>query len=256
MRFMMRYLLFAAVIILSACPVYAQIYQYFDEEGTLIVTDNPYGTRKQKPKPDNVYQEIRLPYRKDVSYDFYPVTGKNIQELMTSTQMNGPYDAADRKKYAAQTRWNTGWSYKYHSSYTVERPYVYVSLNIFDIEFMSDISILLPAMPEGTALNYHDMTFWEHFVVKLLDHEHDHVKIVQDPFYREEAAKKITAIRQLTLPYNPLADLDTLIKDAVEAETARIGHDFIKTIKRENDEYDRLTDHGLKPEMRTVFFGK
>jgi hypothetical protein len=28
------------------------------------------------------------------------------------------------------------------------------------------------------------------------------------------------------------------------------------TIKKENEEYDRLTEHGLKKEMRVLFFGR
>lgn len=253
---LLRSFLFAIVIILFACPAYATVYQYFDEEGTLIVTDNPYGIRKPKHRPDITYQDIKLRYRDDISYDFYPVAGTDFQELVTSTQINGPFDPGDRKKYAGQTRWNTGWSYKFNSSYTVDGAYLYVSLNIFDIEFMSDISVLLPALPERTTLNHQDLKLWEHFVQKLLEHEHDHVKIIKDPFYKNEAVKKIFAIKQLTLAYDPRAELDTLIKNTVESETARIGHDLIMTIKKQNDEYDRITDHGLKAEMRDIFFGK
>ena len=32
-----------------------------------------------------------------------------------------------------------------------------------------------------------------------------------------------------------------------------MGHNLMKEIKMRNDEYDRVTEHGLKPEMRDVF---
>lgn len=253
---MLRNFLLAMVIILSACPAYATVYQYFDQEGTRIVTDNPYGIKKPRPVPAENYQDIKLRYRDDVSYDYYPVTGGNFQELISSTNMNGPFDPGDRKKYAGQTKWNIGWHYKFNSSYTVDGAYLYLSLNIYDIEFISDISVLLPGLPERTTLSYHDLKLWENFVQKLLEHEHDHVKIIKDPFYKNEALKKMSAIKQLTLAYDPGADLDTLIKDTLESETAQIGHDLIMTIKKQNVEYDRITEHGLKAEMRDIFFGR
>jgi predicted secreted Zn-dependent protease len=253
---LLRNFLFAIIILLTASPAYATIYQYFDEEGTLIVTDNPFGTRKPRPRPDDVYQDIKLRYRDDVSYNFYPVSGKNFPELISSTNLNGPLDPSDRKKYAGQTKWNAGWSYTFNSSYTIDDTYMYVSLDILDIEFMSEISVLLPVLQERTTLSSHDLIFWDHFVQKLLEHEHDHVKIVKDNVYRDEAVKKISAITQLTIAYDPEADPDILIKDAVDSETFRIGHDLIMTIKKQNEEYDRITDHGLKAEMRNTFFGR
>ena len=250
-----RNFLLAIVILLTVSPAYATVYQYFDEEGTLIVTDNPFGTKKPTPRPDIAYPDIKLRYRDDVSYDFYPVTGNNFVELISSTNLNGPLDPADRKKYAGQTKWNTGWSYAFNSSYTIDGTYMYVSLNILDIEFMSDISVLLPVLQDRTTLSNYDLILWDHFVQKLLEHEHDHVKIVKDPVYKDEAVKKISAIKQLRLAYNPGDNLDTLIKGAVESETLRIGHDLIMKIKQQNEEYDRITDHGLQAEMSAAFFG-
>ena len=252
--------IFLAVIVmaLSAAPADATVYQYFDEEGTLIVTDNLFGTKKSVPltPSDNTYRDIKLSYRDDVSYDFYPVTGKDFPELISSTNLNGPLDPVDRKKYAGQTKWKTGWSYTFNSSYTIDDTYLYADVDILDIEFMSGISVLLPVLQERTALSNHDLILWDHFVQRLLEHEHDHVKIVKDTGYKDEAIKKISAIKQLTVVYDPGVDPETLIKDAVESETLRIGHDLIMTIKKQNEEYDRLTDHGLKAEMRNTFFGR
>jgi predicted secreted Zn-dependent protease len=250
----LRSFLLVMTFILYVSPVYATVYQYFDDEGTLIVTDNPYNIKRPKSGTGNGYQDIKLRYRDDVAYDYYPVTGKNFKELISSTNINGPFDPTERKKYAGQTKWTIGWSYKFNSSYTIDGLYLYVSLNIFDIEFMSDITVLIPMLQENPTLDHSDLKLWEQFSQGLLEHEHDHVNIIKDPFYKDEALMKISSIKQLTLLYGPHADPDTLIKEAVESETARIGHDLIRTIKKQNEEYDRLTEHGLKTEMRDLFF--
>jgi hypothetical protein len=101
---------------------------------------------------------------------------------------------------------------------------------------MSDITVLLPELQDKTALSPHDLIIWEQFMQRLLEHEHDHVRIITDPFYRDEAVRKFSAIKQLTIFYDRQADPNALIKDSVEAETARIGHDLVLTIKQQNDE--------------------
>jgi hypothetical protein len=90
---------------------------------------------------------------------------------------------------------------------------------------------------------------------RLLEHEHDHVRIVRDTFPRDEAVSKVLAIREILVRAEPGVDPDSLIRQAVETETARIGHELVRTVKAKNDEYDRLTEHGLRPEMKSVFFG-
>jgi predicted secreted Zn-dependent protease len=129
-----------------------------------------------------------------------------------------------------------------------------VSLNIYDIEFKSDIVVLLPMLSDNASMQYHDHKSWEAFLQGLLEHEHDHVRIINDPSYRDEARTKIMAVKDLVMPYDPALNLDELIRNAVENETARIGHELILKIKKRNEDYDRLTDHGIKHDMREDFF--
>jgi predicted secreted Zn-dependent protease len=250
---LLRCIVFLSVFILFACPVYADVFQYFDEDGTLIVTDNPYGSIRTRLRPPNKYKDIKLDYREDVFYDSYYVSGKNFHEIVDSTKINGPFDAKDNRSYAAQTRWNLGWSYKFDVSYSIEGSYVYVALNILDIKFRSDITVLLPMISEYSSLNHHDLKLWENYLKGLLDHEHDHVKIIKNPMYRDEALKRISEIKELSLYYDNHSDMETFINNAVEAETAKIGHSLIKKIKIANEEYDRRTDHGLKPKRGKFF---
>jgi len=243
----------------------AEVYQYFDEEGTLIVTNIPPGAKRPVPapvetheqetqKPAKQYPGIKLDFIDDVYYDFYPVAANTFQEAVMGTSMNGPFEARENKRYAAQTKWKMGWSYKLRSNYRIERPYVYVSPQIYDVQFRSDITVLLPALTEDSSLSAHDSMLWEKFVQGLLAHEHDHVALIKDASFRQEATRKMSALTEMTLDYDPAAVLEDAIRGAVEAQTAKIGHDLIREIKARNDEYDKLTEHGLKPEMRQVFF--
>lgn len=251
-----RTTLLSVLIVIFSGEVSAQVYQYFDQEGTLIVTDNPFGIKKKKQSVPYVPpKNIAVNLRNDVSYDYYSVYGRNFEELVSSTQANGPWDAREGKRYSAQTRWNVGWAYRFDSSYRIDGVTVSVAVNVTDIDFRSDIVVLLPSFENYAALDHHDLKLWEKHLKGLLDHEHDHVNIVKAPVFWDDAFRGISGIRDLTFHYYDGMNIEAAIKNAVEYETARIGHDLIKRIATENDEYDRLTEHGMKPEMRKVFFG-
>lgn len=248
-------------VLAFASPLHAEVFQYFDDEGTLIVTDNPFGIKRPKasqplktykPKKD---QQVALDLLQDVQYDYYPVFGNSFPEAVGSVQANGPYDAGDGRRYAGQTRWTSGWSYSFKTSYRREGDQLRASVTIRDVSFRSDIAVLLPMLSPDSALAYHDLQKWQGFMSALLEHEHDHVRIVRDPAVRAEALKKIEGIRELLVPAEPGVDPESSIRQAVETETARAGYELIRTIKARNDEYDRLTEHGTRPEMKTVFFG-
>lgn len=250
-------LLQALVILCFAATCPAEVYQYFDEEGTLVVTNV---RSRVRPGPDyhnrGAGRSPRLDYRNDTRYDYYLLDAATYDEAVRLTGTSGPLDQAEKRPYAAQTRWTTGWSYKIDSGYIREGDMARVSLKIFDIDFASDILVVLPALSDRSVLNYHDARLWEGYVGRLLEHEHDHVRIIQDPVYKKEALRRFSGISELTVPYSPESDMDALIRSAVEAETFRIGHELILAIKKRNDEYDRLTGHGLRHELRTVFFGE
>jgi predicted secreted Zn-dependent protease len=254
MRTAIRDILLLALLLCFARAAEAVIYQYFDEEGTLIVTNVPDLSKKPFSQKEEIYHNVALKFRDDVSYEFYPVTGGTFQEAVMNANMTGPIETKDNRRYAAQTRWKIGWSYKLDSTYRIEDNRVRASMNLFDVEIKADIVVLLPALSGQTAFSEHDMALWEQFVQGLLDHEHDHVALIKEMFFRDEATRRIAALRELTLDYVPGMAVGEAIKKTVESRTAEIGHDLIREIRARNDEYDRLTGHGLKPEMRRIFF--
>ncbi len=261
LRNVLRFFIACVVVLVFTTPLHAEVFQYFDDEGTLIVTDNPFGLKRPRaaqplqtyrPKKD---QRVNLSLLGGVRYDYYPVYGRSFGEVLASVQANGPYDSGDSRRYAGETRWTTGWSYSFDSSYTRDGSQLRGAVTVRDIQFRSDIVVLLPMLSPDSELGFHDLQQWQSFMTGLLEHEHDHVRIVRESFHRDEAARRMSELREVQVPVEPGVDPESLIQGAVETETARIGHELVRTVKAKNDEYDRLTEHGLKPEMKTVFFG-
>jgi len=133
-------LLFCLMIVQAAD---AEVFRYFDEEGTLIVTDNPFGTKKrdrlQYLKQQNRNNKVRLNFWEEVAYEFYEVSGKTIYDAIAATDRVGPFDPREGRHYAGQTRWNFGLSYDLDFSYQFSGDSIRVSAQIHNIGFRSDI---------------------------------------------------------------------------------------------------------------------
>jgi len=253
--------LISSLVLSQAAP--AQLYQYFDEEGTRIVTDDPYGTKKKTPhqyrehpkqRQDVPQQGIRLNFRDDVSYNFYPVTGRSLPELVAATDSLGPFDAKEGRRYAAQTQWRYGLAYQLDFSYQRQGNLVTAQVNVHDIDFRPEITILLPELSDTRLLSAHELKLWEHYVQRILVHEHDHVRIVQDQRFRQEIVDGIAGIRELTFSAADEGRQDEAVRRAADSRITNVVHEHVRTIKQLNEAYDDVTDHGRKPEMRATFF--
>lgn len=274
-----------AVLIQAPAPAQAQIYQYFDEDGTMVVTDSPHGRRgtrggrgvrgtklkptinklpePTKPTPSISYHSVPKGYdtptvtlREDVSYEYYGVSGSNTAELSRSTRQNGPYDTKEGRTYPAQTVWNLGWSYSLDYTPRVEGSLMRVAVKITDVQFISDIRVVLPALTEDVELQARDAAVWDEYFARLLEHEHDHVDIIRDSRHMDRALAEINEITEITVPYRRGTDHGPEIKRAIEEKTRLVGQRMSLAIKAENDEYDRITKHGNKHDMREAFFGE
>ncbi|MBI5846709.1 MAG: DUF922 domain-containing protein [Nitrospirae bacterium] len=250
--------LIALLILIISQTAHAEVFRYFDEEGTLIVTDNPFGTKKrdrpQYPKQQSRSNNVRLNFRDDVAYEFYEVSGKTIHEAMAATDRVGPFDSREGRHYAGQTRWNFGLSYDLDFSYQFEGDGICVSVQIHNIAFRSDITVTLPVLADENRFEVHEFSEWENFMRQLAEHEHDHVRIVQEPRFRQEVISGISEIRELTLPNQADENPEAMVKGAIESKVEAVAHASMRKIKQKNDEYDNLTDHGRKPELRNAFF--
>ncbi len=239
-------------------PADAEVFRYFDEEGTLIVTDDPFGTKKrerpQYHQKQDTKREVRLNFREDVDYEFYEVSGNSVHDAMAATDRLGPMDARENRHYAGQTRWNFGLSYNMDFSYRRADGLIVASVQISDIDFRSDITVILPSLAENSRFAAPEFRVWEEFLQHLAAHEHDHVRIIREPRFRQEIIDGISGIRELTLPDLPGENAESAVKNAIESEIGAAAHAVMRKIKQKNDEYDTLTDHGRKPELRNAFF--
>jgi len=254
----LRPLLIVVFCLVSVQAAQAEIFRYFDEEGTLIVTDAPFGTKKrdrpQYHKKQTWNNKANLNFREDIAYDFYEVSGKNIHDALAATGRIGPFDSREGRHYAGQTRWNFGLSYNLDFSYQFDGDSIFISVQVRDVGFTSDITVTLPVLADDNQFEYHDFRSWEDFVQQLTEHEHDHVRIIQEPRFRQEVIAGISGIRELTLTGRTDENAEAMVKDAIESKIGAVAHQTMRKIKQKNDEYDKLTDHGRKPELRNTFF--
>ena len=99
-------------------------------------------------------------------------------------------------------------------------------------------------LSENAVLNDRDSERWENFLQELIEHEYDHVHIVKKHLHDDVVIDELYDIRELTLNYDPRFDVESAIEATVKSETTKIGHKLIKKINQENNEYDRITQHG------------
>ncbi|MBI5073871.1 MAG: DUF922 domain-containing protein [Nitrospirae bacterium] len=254
----LKSLLIAVFCLMIVQSAHAEVFRYFDEEGTLIVTDDPFGTKKrERPeyrKKQTGNNRVHLNFREDVSYEFYEVSGKTFHDAVAAVDRLGPFDLREGRRYAGQTRWNFGLSYAIDFSYRIEGGLIVASVQISNIDFRSDITVTLPVLSDSSRFESPDIRAWEEFLQKLAEHEDDHVRIIQEPRFRQEVISGIYGVRELTLPHQTDENAGAMVKSAIESKIGALAHETIRKIKQKNDEYDSFTDHGRKPELRTVFF--
>lgn len=251
---LIKTLVAVSFLLLHVPQASAVVYQYFDEEGTLIVTNNPHRSGYNRGPSRASAGTARSESRDGITYEYYQVAGRTFGELAAATVERGPFDSLEGKTYPAQTRWNAGWTYRVTSSHRVEGGTLRASVRIHDIVLTSNISVVLPALADGIILPEQERSKWDDFIAVLREHEADHVAIIRDSAFRDEAAQRMEGIREVAVPNDPSRDPGELVQRAVEEETARVGHEVIRKIKARNDEYDRVTGHGVRHDLREAFF--
>ncbi|MEW6109049.1 MAG: DUF922 domain-containing protein [Nitrospirota bacterium] len=248
-----------ALIILSANAAYAGISQIFDKEGNPVlssqkgISEQTSGSGMNIPRY-SVPEGVEL--LKDIKYEYYPVFGRTFSEIITSSEENGPFNREENRRFPTKSEWNIGWSYKFVYSYEIdeENNKIYIPVEIYDINVKYDITITLPTLIDDTSLNPVEKKMWKNYFLRLLEHEHDHVKIIRDVESMDKTLKNITDISYMVFDFKSDLDLERIVESSLEEETLKIGRTWLSEIKKRTDEYDRITDHGKKIETRELFF--
>ena len=257
------------------------VYQFYDEEGTLIVTNRP------EDLPGGSAARIRVSYhraptgrppvaavpstltilRKEpppvppqsllaeaVRFKYYDVCGRTAAEALHRTRVLGPYDAAEGERFSGQTRWSLGWSYDYtfevHSG--VAGGAARVSAEVYDVSIYSDVEVLLPRLSETCFMNSGEREIWQRAMESLKGHEMDHVSLVLHEEASQGMASSIAGTREYVFPVG--VNVESALRRAIQEDTHAAGIPWVRWIKQINDAYDDETRHGLAPENRATFF--
>ncbi len=101
----------------------------------------------------------------EVETRYYPVKGKNLQEIYQGLQRNGPN--GDRgKTFHAHTEWDIQWSYRWIESDDACR--------ITEVDVDIKISLLLPRLANPNSLEDSVKSSWGRYYKALLEHEEHH----------------------------------------------------------------------------------
>jgi len=151
----------------------------------------------------------------------YEVTGTSVRELRLSIATRartGP----DRTSYSGFTIWNLRWSYA--GSRTAPggcRPN--------GVTVYLDLSVRYPVWKDSAAAATSVREEWNRYVTALKAHEGNHAAI---------------AIRGANRLARGLRDLVSPICSTLQTDAQRLATEAVRSIRRENEQYDERTRHG------------
>lgn len=231
-------------ILFTASPSFGVISHYFDGSG------NPLPTPPSKAAPESEIHRYSMPkgleLQNDISYKYYPVFGKTFTEIIRSSEENGPFDSREKKRFPSKTEWSLGYSFDYTFKYIIDEheSKIHISLEIFDIVFHDDISITLPTLIDDTPLNPIEKNIWKNYLQKLLNHEHEHAKLIRDQEHANLLKKSFEDIYYIIFDYREGLDIQKTVDMFIREETLKHGSEWAKKISSKNADYDRTTKHG------------
>ena len=276
----------ASIFLALLRPVLAEgkadtVYQFYDEEGTLIVTNRPedlpsgsaarirvsyHSTPTGRPPIPTVPSTLTILRKapppvppqslldEAVRFRYYDVCARTAAEALHRTRVLGPYDSAEGERFSGQTRWSLGWSYDYtfevHSD--VSGGVARVSAEVYDVNIYSDVEVLLPKLSETCSMNSSEREIWQKAMESLKNHEMDHVSLVLHEKASQGMADSIAGAREYVFPVG--VNVDSSLRRAIQEDTHAAGIPWVRWIKQINDTYDDETRHGLASENRDNFF--
>lgn len=211
----------------------ARIHQYFDQEGNIA---SHRSVRKAGPELKThrytIPEGVKL--RDDVFYEYYPVFGRTISELVISSAENGPFDEKEKKRVPSRTQWILGWSYEIQYAYVIDQESrtVHVSAEVFDITPEYDISITLPTLIDTTVLNPIEKNLWQNYFQQLLGREHERVNLLTNAQTQKELIASLEDIGYLTFDYKSEINIGASVEQMIRDETLQRGRRWVEEMIR------------------------
>lgn len=237
-------------------PSYPETSLYFDSEGNSL---SSYSRNLASGQPNGMqrhYIPEGIELQKDIRYEFFPVFGKTFSEIVLSAEESAPAELKKKKRLPTRSEWTVGLSYKLAYSHGIdeEDKTVHVNLEIYDVSMTYNITITLPTLIDDTVLNPAEKTLWKNYYLRLVQYEHDHVKIIRDRETQEELRKKFSELNYVIFDYSTDTDIQKTVETFVRKETEKTGSAWVKNLKKRCDQYDRATEYGLALQKRDAFF--
>ncbi len=240
---MNRRSLYCAVLLIFFLTgtVRGEIMQRFDSAGNLV-------SPKARPTPPAPFRFRKyavpegLELRKDVMYHFYPVFGRTYAEIVLSAEENRPGRRMKTAQQPYPVDWSLSWSYEIsdETEYDEEIDKIHCYIMIHDITLLYDISMILPALTDDSALNRIEKDLWKNYVARILESGHARVKIIKDDM-KDVILQRMAEITYLQIDGEEAESAEQVVERYVRNETARIGKDVVQQIQMKLEQQDEAT---------------
>lgn len=231
----------AFVLLAAASSADAAVSLFFDDRGNLL-PGRPVrqaGLLSAKAAQGSVPAGINLP--SDVSYTFFPVTGKTFSDVVQSVEENAQAAGAPVKQPAAGLGWAVGLSFDYDASTEVneEDETVHATLKVRDVRIDYIITVTLPMLLDNTALNPVEQDLWKGYVRDLVNDKRARIEAMKDPAIQEEAEEALDDITYIIIDPAPAMDVEQTIAAFMSEEGAKIGREMAREVRRSLLEYQK-----------------
>jgi predicted secreted Zn-dependent protease len=145
---------------------------------TLLACATTAAPELESVRPEALPSNVHVT-REDVPYK---VNGASVAQLRQSMRQTGP--AADGRRYAGYTRWETRWTYAYDRS---RGPCALSDLQVF-----ITARVDLPEWADAQSADAETRTWWRDYRTRLAAHEQDHVQSAVNA--GRDAVRELSAI--------------------------------------------------------------
>ncbi|MDA8079327.1 MAG: DUF922 domain-containing protein [Nitrospiraceae bacterium] len=221
------------VFLLLAAQADALVSLYFDSQGNLRSSPpaKTMGPLTARAAGSSVPSGIDL--RRNISYEFFPVSGKTFSEVVESAEGNGPARKGSNKRYPSRLDWSFSLSFDFDYTYDLneEDGTVHVALDVHDVKVAYDLAITLPTLIDSTPLNPVEQDLWKAYLRSLLDSEYGKVDVITDPEVSDRAEESLREITYIIFDYTDDTAIQRTVTGFLREEAARAGKETAQTIR-------------------------
>lgn len=222
----------------------AGISLFFDSEGRQL-RSSPKALEKSTRSTHNAAPEGISPLS-DVTYEYYPVSGRTFSEIMRSIRENGPYNRNRTERQPCRVDWTAALSLQFDYSYAIdeENGKMHAATEISGISLEDSSTVTLPSLLDDTALNPVEQSMWRTYLSDLVEHCHGIVALIRDKQTRKTASDKLTEITYLIFDYTEGMDVEKSVETFLRGEALRTGQESVREISSRIADYKRTTSPG------------